>query len=357
MTQSSNFLRPTRLLILSLILVLVVSAPLAVHAQGGAAGLPLLPAGTHIGVVYSDPQPATDNGLDTVFAQISAAGASVYQLSFSWADLEPQPGVIDTAPLAQALSVLQMMGLRPYLVIKTIDTTRLALPADLAGTSFDDPALQTRFAALLDEVVPQLVANGGFFLSVGNEVDVWLADHPADVEPYLDFVAASRAHVQAQVAQMGLGATLSFAALQDNANLVSDLLATSDAAVFTYYPVSNDVPADPGAVAADLDQMAQAAGSLPVLLQEVGYPAGTDGSSADAQREFVANLFAAIPDQPNLRLVSYLQLSDWSDVVCSYFVDYYGMSHDYLCSVGLRAYDGTPKPAFEAFMTGLAGLR
>jgi hypothetical protein len=316
--------------------VLSLGAPLA--AQGGsAAGLPLLPAGTHVGIVYADPQPEAANALDDIFGQTIAAGVDVYELSLYWSLLEPQPGVVDTSLLAQFLAILDRVDLIPYLGIQTIDTVRLAMPPDLVdpadparlapGLSFDDPALLARWGAVLDAAVPLLAGQGGFFLSVGNEVDPWLAAHPDQVEPFLRFVDFSRERVQALAPQMGVGVTI---------------------------------------VAGDVAGLVSAAGDLPVLLQEVGYPSGTlpepsNGSSVELQRQFVAALFEAVSAQPQIRMVSFLQLSDWPEAACDYFLGYYGSSdpvfREYLCSLGLYTYAEQAKPAYAEFLAGLARLR
>ena len=177
--------------LLGIVLLSLSGMPLA--AQGSAAGLPLLPPGTHAGIVYADPQPDAANPLDDVFGQTIAAGADLYALSLYWSQLEPQPGVVDTGLLDQFLATLDGLHLIPYLVIPTIDTVRLALPPDLVdpgdpallagGRHFDDPALLERWGAVLDAVVPRLAQHGGFFLSVGNEVDPWLAAHPDEIAP------------------------------------------------------------------------------------------------------------------------------------------------------------------------------
>lgn len=358
------------------IVVLILPAlPLA--AQGGADGLPLLPPGTHAGIVYADPQPDAANPLDDVFGQTIAAGVDLYQLSLYWSQLEPTPGGVDTALLDQFLAVLDSVDLIPYLVIPTIDTVRLALPPDLVdpadpallagGMHFDDPALLARWGAVLDAVVPRLAQHGGFFLSVGNEVDPWLAAHPDEVRPFLAFLAFSRERVQSMAPQMGVGATVTYGGLAAGESLVTDVLAGSDAAVFTYYPLNADFTVrDPASAGADVARMVGAADGLPVLLQEAGYPSGyrpeaANGSSDELQRQFIAALFEAVSAQPQVRMVSIFQLADWPGAACDYFLNYYGTDtprfREYLCSLGLYTADGEAKPAFQAFVEGLALVR
>ena len=289
-------------------------------------------------------------------------------------NLEPAPGEIDTAGLESGLEALASLGLRPYLSIPTINTVKLTLPADLMtadeyeladGRHFDDPVIVERFARLLDAVVPLLVEHGGFFLSAGNEVEGWLEQRPEEVPGFVAFVAASREYAHNLAPGLGVGATITHGGIARGVPFVGDLLAVSDALAVTYYPLHDDFTVrDPSVAAADLEEIIAAAGDLPVLFQEVGYPSGAapdaqNGSSAELQRQFFSGFFAAMREQPQVRFASVLQLADWSAAECDAFVRYYsGLDafpalHEYLCSLGLRAADGTPKPAYEVFLNAV----
>ncbi len=365
-----------RLIMLLLLLWLVTGSAAPGRAQDGADALPLLSPGLHLGVIYSAPEnnPAAQTVLEAALGELIQAGLSAYQLSISWSDLEPAPGVIDTARLEEMLRILDALNLQPYLSITTINTTRLTLPRDLMaageaelaeGRRFDDPAITGRFAAVLDTVVPLLVAHNGFFVSVGNEVDGWLESRPAEAPGFVGFVAAARDHAHQIEPRLGVGATLTLGGVERNWAYIGDLLAVSDAAAFTYYPLNADFSVrDPSVAGADLARMVNVAGGLPVLLQEVGYPAGylpdpSNGSSVEMQRAFVENFFAEVGRYPAVRFVSVLQLSDWSAAVCDLFVQYYTgvptspRMHEFLCSLGLREFDGTPKPAYDAFLAAV----
>ncbi len=348
------------------------------HAQPAddPANLPLLPSELHVGIIYSPPEddPNVHVRLDAAFGDVIQSGASVYELSISWSDLEPNPGEIDTAYLESLLDILSSVHLQPYLSITTINTVKLTLPADLMTADayelaqnrhFDDPVITERFARLLEVVVPLLVKQGGFFISVGNEVEGWLESRPDEAPGFMGFVAAARDYTHQLEPRLAVGATITYGGVERNWEYVDDLLAVSDAAAFTYYPLNDDFSVrEPSVAAADIARMVEAAGDLPVLFQEVGYPSGDlptpgNGSSGEQQRQFFENFFAAVQQYPQVRFVSVLQLSDWSSAICDSFVQYYTNQttlpqfHEYLCSLGLLEYDGTPKPAFDTFLTAL----
>jgi hypothetical protein len=341
-----------------------------------AAGLPLLAPGTHVGISYADPAPEAAEVLDRAFGETIEAGADAYKLSLAWATLEPSPGGVDTAFLEVSLKILASADLTPYLVIKTIDTVALALPSDLVdptdpdrladGRHFDDPAIQARFNALLDQVVPLLVEYGGFFVAVGNEIDPWLTAHPDEAHPFLEFVAASRAHVRSIEPKMGVGANMTYSGVMGGFPHAEAFLVVSDAASFSYYPLNDDfTPRSPDAVADDIAAMVELAGERPVLIQELGYPSGYlpaphNNSSTELQRRFVENVFDAALAYPQVRFISFQHLADWQDNECDAFLDYYGsdapLFREYLCSLGLRQATGEPKPAYAEFLAGLARL-
>jgi hypothetical protein len=341
-----------------------------------ASALPLLAPGTHIGIIYSDPSPEAKAALDARWNECLAAGLSASEPSISWSDLASEEGM---KHVEWMLSTCHAAHLSPYLSITTINTNQLTLPESLAdpadptrlagGRHFDDPEVIAQFGALLDRVVPLLVKNGGFFLSVGNEIDGYLGGHRDEATAFVHFVEAARRRAHAIDPRLAVGATFGAGAMTDTPELVPRILAVSDAAAFTYYPLNPDFSVcDPSVVAAGFDALLAASGDLPVLLQEVGYPSGYmpaahNGSSPELQRQFVANVFAALRDRPRIRFVSFLQLADWTQPEVDAFVHYYSLGAtldarfpEYLATLGLCQSDGSPKPAYEAFLDGLRRL-
>jgi len=352
-------------------------APIVLASASLDEALPLLAPGTHIGVIYSDGSPEAQAATFQAFTDAIAAGVDTYEVSMYWSLLEPSSGHVDTSTLEQFLTLIESVGLTPYLVIPTIDTVRLALPADLVDSSdpalladerhFDDPAILERFNALLDVVVPLLAEHGGFFLGVGNEIDVWLAAHPDEVEPFLHFFTSARDHIHELMPDMGVGVAITYGGIRQELPFIERFLAESAAASFTYYPLNPDFTVqDPSVVEEDIAQMVETAGELPVLLQEVGYPAGyptapTNNSSGEMQRQFVANMFDAIKAHPQIRYVSFLSLVDFSPDTCDTLGDYYGTHQpqfiEYLCTLGMIEYSGDAKPAYEALLAQLTQFR
>ena len=363
---------------LLLTLSLFISVIMLTTAQSDpASDLPLLEEGTHIGITFSDPLPEYAETLTNAYVDAVIAGSRAYELNLMWSDLEPTPNTIDTSYLESLLIDLSDLPIIPYFVVKTIDTVRLSMPADLVdandptqlanGMSFDDPIIIARWQALLDEVIPLLVEYNGFFIAVANEADIWLQSNPDQLDGVVSFVEQSRDYIHNIDSRMAVGINITYEGINQNGfENLPDFLAVSDAVSFSYYPLNSDFsPHDPSVVFDDIPHMIELADDLPILLQEVGYPSGyiptpSNNSSVDLQAEFVSNMFDMIINYPQIRFVSFLHLGDWSDADCDGFLTYYGSDaasfREYLCSLGFYTSDGQPKPAYNTFMDGLTRL-
>ena len=323
-------------------------------------------------MIYSETDPAAKPTLDAAFNETIASGADSYQLAVTWASLETSPGVIDISSLVTLLDTVQSAGLTPYLAIKTIDTVPLAIPGDLidpndntsfvAGKSFDDAEVIARFEALLDAVVPALVARGGFFVSVGNEIDDWIGAHPAERTPFLNFLTAARARVQSLDARLAVGATLTHKVFATDPTLFNEVRDRSDAVAMNYYPLDSGAVRSPTVVATELAAVVTACGDRPLLIQEAGYPSGSlNGSDEAMQRDFVEQLFLFAASEPKVRFLSLLHLADHTSSSVQFFQTYYGTSDpqfvEFIATLGLRESDGTVKLAYPALLNGLQAAK
>lgn len=334
------------------------------------------PETQQLGVLYSEVEPQFAPNIDAAYDQLLAAGINSYEIVAAWRDLIAEDNSLNLTPITEPLEIIRPAGLRPYVGIPTIDTNNLRLPTQFVdpanerelapGIDFDDPALIAAFGEVLDAVVPLLRAESGIALVVGNEVDIWLADRPAQLHPFLEFVAAAKARIRRLAPELPVGVAITFSGAKANPILATRLIDASDAAFFTYYPLRDDLQLDtPINIARDLDRMLQFAGDKPLLLQEIGCPSGygqdsiapASNYSYDAQREFFEQMVPAITARPAIKFASVLALADWPATAVEELTDYYGLDSpvfvEYLATLGVLEEDGTAKPAFEALLTGL----
>ena len=276
-------------------------------------------------------------------------------LSRKWSELEPSPGVYQTDELQRAVVHLGAMGFRILLTIQTIDTNNLTMPPDLANRPFDSPETVRRLRALLARVVPAVERHVPW-LAIGNEVDVYLAAHPASVEPYARLAEAGREEICRRVPGIRVGVTVTYDGLRAQRAMVERLERSMDVRCLTYYPLKAGFTVKALAqVGADFETMVSGAGGRPVLLQEVGCPASEQNGSSEAyQAAFVDAVFAAAErHRGRLAMLTFFMLYDFPDSLVTTLVDYYRLKdarfRAYLATLGLRKSDGTPRAAWRAF--------
>lgn len=312
----------------------------------------------------SDPQAQSEDVVNA-FSLAQGAGARGMLLNSTWRALEPAPGKFDLAELASNIKDARARFPAVLLGIQTVNTTAKEAPIDLANAPFDSAKMKARFRALIDALRPHLTQRVAY-LSLGNEVDVYLAAHN-EWSAYKSFYQDAVGYVHAVAPGVKVGVTATFGGAQERASKVTDLNTASDVVILTYYPLgSRFVPRPPSAAATDIPQMVAMAAGRPVVLQEVGYPTSTQlASSEAAQAEFVRQVFAGWKAVGgSIPFLNFFLLHDYPQRTCDEFSRYYGMPNDgnlkaYLCSLGLRRTNGTPKPGWEVLVkeAAAAGLR
>jgi hypothetical protein len=302
--------------------------------------------------------PLTPQELDDAVALAQGAGVHGVIATYTWSTLEPTPGHIDVSQLQAALEYYRQKGLQALLGIQVINTVKREVPSDLATVAFDDPRFIARFHTLLDAVRGALSGNEQY-ISIGNEVDVYLQAQPAEWAAYAGFYADAVSYLHGHSPGLLVGVTTTFGGFAHESSAeVQSLNAPSDVVILTYYPLQGDAQAlPPSSPITDIPRMVSLAGGKPVVLQEAGYPSGgLNASSEAAQQQFVTDLFQAWRAAGNsVPFLSYFLLYDFDTTTCDALGNYYGSMDpaflSYLCTLGLRHADGTPKPAWNAFAT------
>lgn len=294
------------------------------------------------------------------------AGARGQVTTFTWRALEPTQGTYDAdklQDLAAAINKARARSMVQYLGIQVINTSALEVPAGLEAEAFDSPVRIARFRALLDQIVTPHRGRIAY-LSIGNEIDVYLRAHPTQWAAYQRFYedAAQYARSLDPALKVGVTATADGAVSFSTADLQA-INATSDVVILTYYPLAFDVNAfitvrPPSDVSSDFTNMLAFAGAKTLVLQEVGYPASTiNASSQTLQAGFVRAVFSAWSRAGRrIPFLTFFHLHDFTQTMCDDFSVYYqavGSSsfNAYLCTLGLRRVDGTPRDAWYVLET------
>lgn len=283
-----------------------------------------------------------------------------------WSKLEPTAGTYRVEEeMGGALHAIDL-GYTPYVGATVIDTTNLARPKDLEKTTWNDPLLLQRYEALLDVLAAKFPRTVPYFV-IGNEVDVYLDKHRDELTGFQQFLPAAIHAVRQRFPQAQIGVSVTYEGyLSDRKDIISLMIAASDAAFFTFYPQVAMKFFPPAETPAQLDILISAAQNKPVLLQEVGYPSGAKTSSEAMQAEFFRVIIPAIQARPQIKLASLFALHDFEPKLCDMLTSYYGVNgimsfmpwvtefKAFLCTLGLKTSDGHPKQAWNVVMESLA---
>lgn len=289
-------------------------------------------------------------------------GIDFIALHVLWDQLEPTPGQFtDPFNAIEALGqVAQANGWKFALTIRPIDLTGKTVPDDLEGTRFNDPIMAERFNALVDHVLTLVPPEVLTSLQVGNEIDGFdtRAEHPEFWSDYGFFLAAVAEHIHTRYPGLKVGYTgthhgLTQGALRD-LGVWTALATVVDVLGVTYYPLESDFGVrDPQDVFEDFDAIAQEFPGMPLYFQEIGYQSsGTNRSNQRQQAEFFCQAFQAWDQhRDQIHLMNMVRLNDASHEGALELAGPYGLDNEefteYLRTLGLRAWEGKPKEAYD----------
>ncbi|HET6369729.1 MAG TPA: hypothetical protein VFG95_00935 [Nitrospiria bacterium] len=299
----------------------------------------------------------------------SAAGANGAQIIVPWSVFENPPGTFNTSFVDNAgygLNPLAARGLTILFTFSSIGVSNRTVPSDLVGVPFNSSTMKARYRNAIDHLLPYLNGNV-IYLSVGNEVDTYLSANPGEWAAYREFIEDAYSYLHQVRPGIKVGVTTTFGGASGAAKAeVADLNTMSELFVLTYYGTGTQFQVeDPSAVKSNIAEMVSLANGRPVVIQEIGYPgAASLNSSEQKQADFVANVFQAWLAQGAAKIpfVSFFKMKEWTPAHCA-TVSSGGAPgepfYDFLCSLGLRNNDYTPKLAWQSVLDGAAsaGLR
>lgn len=354
---------------------------------GDPATLPGLDAGLHYGMwpTYELVPIGTAAAIDLRWAEAKAAGMKVGRVHVGWDQLEPAPNNFDISDLQSALDSAKADNLQILLLIETIDSDGFQLPSDLidpnnsyglaANRRFDDPVILNRFSNLLNEILPLLQVHQIFAISVGNEPDNYFDDVVADsaqglqwVEALANFLSHARDHIQTQIPGTAVGMTLTQGQLEKGVDAMGQVVDAADVAIFNYYCQDPNFQVQSSTVvAAEVNQIFNAARGKPIVIQELGCPAGKNPTIINASEAAQAAFFEAVATElaayPAFRAVFAFQMVDWSPSLVSQITQslrdegYNTLADQFdesLSSIGLLRYtNGSPRPAWSSFLQAI----
>ncbi len=351
----------------------LIAAALTVTAVACASdptegpGTPPLGVARPVLAIAANPRPIPAPQVADFVAAIDSSlsiGAKGIVQTYTWRELEPDSARLNVLRVIDDIRYARSRGLQVFLGIQVINTVRREMPADIAALPWTDARLQRRFERLLDALAPTL--GDVTYVSIGNEVAGFLRSQ-GQWAAYTSFVTQEVASLHRRVPTIKVGVTMEYAEAASQTSVAKALIAVSDVAIFTHYPFElNGFNVAPTTITrSTFDNMITLAGGKPVVIQELGYPASPLNGSSDAkQAAFFTDAIAQWRARGStvMPFVSLFLLHDFTPQQCSDFGVYYNLPNQpefigFLCSIGLRKADGTPRPAWDAVRTAAAWLR
>jgi hypothetical protein len=304
----------------------------------------------------------TDAQRDGALSVALAAGSKILTVNAPWSELESAPGVYNFDRVASELRLAANYNLPAILTIGSIFSGAPAMPADLNGTSWDNPVVASRFAAML-QALKSKVPTQTKWLNLGYEVDSYLSQNPSQISPYLTFLASVKPQAKS-IFGISTGIAFSFDTTRASTAAFAQLQSVADHIAFDYYAVgSNFQQRDPADVQVDLWLMNRLASGRPVIINEAGYStAALTNSSNQRQATFFQNIFSSLQQRSgNIVSVTAWSLNDMpkpaiDSAIAGLAVPLTPTAEAYMGSLGLRDATGNPKPAWTVFTTSASQL-
>jgi len=293
-------------------------------------------------------------GYELAFASAKNAGIQFIELPQQWDEIETAPGKYESEFAAMANEVYPALDTAIVLSLNPVDTNTLRIPKHLQDTRWDSPERIDAYCKWVDWTLAQLPDATIQAIAVGNEVDGWFAGHPDELAGYTIFFAAVAEHIRNKHPNIQTGVKITFAGRTGELSPgFGKLESSADVCMLTYYPLDEAFQArPPSSIEADFARMIETAAGKPVHLLEAGYPSGSAcGSSLKQQAAFVDAMFAAWDKHLEaVPVINFVWTCDLSGAEVNAMTKYYGVElpafAEYLGRLGLRANDGTDKPAW-----------
>ena len=305
---------------------------------------------------------------NATIATAKAAGVQFITLAVLWKQINTTNATYDPIwvnNVKEMAAACAANGLKLSLTIWTVDTTGKHVPADLLATRFTDipQTMANRFVALLDKLFitegidPALLTS----IQIGNELDSYNAAGDttfswSDYGAFLYQVKLLKS--KKSYAAIPVGFTGTLYGLNEQKAVFTALAGVVDIVGVTYYPLNlNFTVKDPSVVTSEIATLVDnySATGKPLYIQEAGYQSGSTAgnSSQEKQSQFVRNIFRAWDTHNStIKAVAFLRMNDVSPAAASATATQYGLAGilafiEYIETLGLVAYDGTVKAAYQ----------
>jgi len=314
--------------------------------------------------------PAEDDYWEEYYPALRLAkenGVQLLHSYLSWGEVEPTEGERNWEWQDALMGYRFHEGFEVSLVVNLIHTSqRGPMPEDLVEKNFDAPEFIDRFSDFILEALDRYPVQ---YLSIGNEVNDYFVYHRDEIPAYKTFFLEVRDRIHQEHPELPVAMTFAFHdAERTNAMDIIQTMNIGDFLPLTLYLYNEpfEFNRDPTELEGYLERILDLAGETPVAFAEIGWNTAESlsGSEGDQeafvreafrllalhrdQIEFIAwfNLHDSDPENAYQSALTFLPDEDPLVSDEAFMRDFI----DFLAYLGLREYDGTPKPGWFAFV-------
>lgn len=299
---------------------------------------------------------------------------NLIHFSAPWNQFESTKGKLDLKDTFKPLTLVapensEIEGV--VFVIAMINSNIRAMPADIATKPFDDPEVLSRFDAVIDEIAKQPYSNRITHILLGNEVDGYLSQHQDELKAFSTFYQRGLKRIHEKMPNAKVGTVITAGGVKSFPHIFEELTQYSDFIDYTYYPVESLTRGNiaigwqmmpVSEVKADLEFLAENAGTKPFAFTEIGYASSKENAASEEQQaEFVREMFRVLDSyqkKGKITFLLYATMYDYQTGVCRPYGEQQGVPDiEQLCSfmesLGLRSFKtGEPRKAWDVFVEG-----
>ena len=300
---------------------------------------------------------ASNENFNKAFAIAKQTGINFTTLPINWNDIEKSPEKYnpDINFLKIANQFYPSQNIKIALELNPLDMNSNQLPSDLSDKNIDEPEVIKRFKAFIDWSFEQIPDLELISLSIGNEIDIYLANNAEKWKQYKNFFTEVSAHAKKLRPNLKVGSKITFNGLTKGTFEYSNALnSKTDLILVTYYPLNDNFKVRvPKTVADDFAKLTNLYPNKEIYFLEIGYPSGKlCNSSEEKQAKFIKESFATWDKYAKqIKLLNFTWLTDISKANAQEMAKKFGVANEgfseFLGTLGLRTETGDAKLALK----------
>ncbi|MBD3389567.1 hypothetical protein GF415_01275 [Candidatus Micrarchaeota archaeon] len=302
------------------------------------------------------PLPANDSSslIVPAFRESRENGADVLSWYFFWGPLENNWTVAD-----HLMEPISYEGKTAVLMNVIYSNVLGEYPERYE--SFDEPGFREDFADFSVEFVKRYKPDYYF---VGGEVDIYLNSHRGQVPAFKELLSHTyeRVKEESPETQLGVVVTYHYAKEYNATDIIQELAPECDLIGYTVHPYEGSYNYSNVSRGMEyLEEVPEVVPGKPYAILETGWSSSEFlGSSEEKQNQFLEDFFSYY-ERTDAEFVIWFSLHEWSDcteAAAPYVEDfpevqeneeYMERFREYLCSLGLKNPDGTPKKSWATW--------